>query len=164
MKIRSSKQLKESMSNLDRVVNFKDDSVEVHSDMGIVMTDAYDESIKNVAKVEEIQDELDKKAETIIPEDPEAPLNVKNDYTATLKLDESFDDFDLTEARKRVSARDENDSDKYLDYDMFEFVYELLAAGAKGITNIAPKTPIVYRKKVSYRKNRDGERVPAKAV
>ena len=164
MKIRSSKQLKESMSNLDRVVNFKDDSVEVHSDMDIVMTDAYDESIKNVAKVEEIQDELDKKAETIIPEDPEAPLNVKNDYTATLKLDESFDDFDLTEARKRVSARDENDSDKYLDYDMFEFVYELLAAGAKGITNIAPKTPIVYRKKVSYRKNRDGERVPAKAV
>lgn len=164
MKIKSSKQLKESMANLDRVVNFKNDDVEVHSDMDIVMTDAYDESIKNVETVSDIKDELEKAAEGIVPENPEAPLDVENEYTATLKLDESFEDFDLTEARKRVASRDENDSDKYLDYDMFEFVYELLAAGAKGITNIAPKTPVVWRKKVTYRKNKDGEKIPAKEV
>ena len=164
MKIRSSKQLKESMANLDRVVNFKNDDVEVHSDMDIVMTDAYDESIKNVETVAEIKDELEKEAEGITPENPKAPEVVKNEYTAELKLDESFDDFDLTEARKRVASRDENDTDKYLDYDMFEFVYELLAAGAKGITNIAPKTPVVWRKKVTYRKNKDGEKIPAKEV
>lgn len=164
MKIKSSKQLKESMANLDRVVNFKNDDVEVHSDMDIVMTDAYDESIRNVEAVAEIKDELEKAAEGITPENPEAPFDMENEYTELLKLDESFDDFDLTEARKRVSARDENDTDKYLDYDMFEFVYELLAAGAKGITNIAPKTPVVWRKKVTYRKNKDGVKVPAKEV
>ena len=164
MKIRSSKQLKESMANIDRVVNFKNDDVEVHSDMDIVMTDAYDESIKNVETVAEIKDELEKAADGITPENPEAPLTTKNEYTAELKLDESLEEFDLNEARKRVSARDENDSDKYLDYDMFEFVYELLAAGAKGITNIAPKTPIVYRKKVTYKKDKNGEKVPAKTI
>ena len=164
MKIRSSKQLKESMGNIDRVVNFKNDDVEVHSDMDIVMTDAYDESIKNVETVAEIKDDLEKMADGITPENPEAPLSVKNEYTAELKLDESLEEFNLNEARKRVSARDENDTDKYLDYDMFEFVYELLAAGAKGITNIAPKTPMVWRKKVSYRKNKDGEKVPAKEI
>lgn len=164
MKIRSSKELKESMANIDRVVNFKNDDVEVHSDMDIVMTDAYDESIKNVEKVSEIKDELEKAAEGVTPENPEAPLNVKNEYTAELKLNESLEDFDLTEARKRVASRDENDTDKYLDYDMFEFVYELLAAGAKGITNIAPKTPTVWRKKVIYKKNKDGEKVPSKVV
>lgn len=164
MKIRSSKQLKESMANLDRVVNFKNDDVEVHPDMDIVMTDAYDESIRNVEAIEEIKDDLAKAAESITPDNPEAPAIVKNDYTAELKLDESFEDFDLKEARARVSARDENDGDKYLDYDMFDFVYELLAAGAKGITNIAPKTPVVWRKKVTYRKNKDGNKVPAKEV
>lgn len=164
MKITSSKQLKESMQNLERVVNFKNDDVEVHSDMDVIMTDAYDQSIINQQHMEEILDDLDKQTKDIVEENPEAPIKVKNEYTATLKLDESFDDFDLNEARTRVSARDENDTDKYLDYDMFEFVYELLAAGAKGITNIAPKTPMVWRKKVTYRKNKDGEKVPAKEV
>ena len=152
------------MQNIDRVVNFKNDEVDVHSDMDIVMTDAYDESIKNVEAVAEMKAELEKAAEGITPENPEAPLTVSNEYTATLKLDESFEDFNITEARKNVAARDENDTDKYLDYDMFEFVYELLAAGAKGITNIAPKTPMVWRKKVTYRKNKDGVKVPAKEI
>lgn len=164
MKIRSSKELKESMKNLDNVVNFKDDEVEVHSDMGIVMTAAYDEDIKAEEHIEDLKDELEKAAEGITIEAPEAPMPEVKSYADQIKLDESFDDFDLTEARTRISARDENDTDKYLDYDMFEFVYELLAAGAKGITNIAPKTPVVWRKKVTYRKNKDGVKVPAKEV
>lgn len=164
MRTRSSKQLKESMANIDRVVNFKNDDVEVHSDMDIVMTDAYDESIKNVETVAEIKDELEKAADGVTPEDPEAPAPIKNIYTTGLKIDESLEEFNLSEARKKVAARDENDTDKYLDYDMFEFVYELLAAGAKGITNIAPKTPVVWRKKVTYRKNKNGDKVPAKEV
>ena len=162
MKIRSSKELKESMKNLDNVVNFKDDEVEVHSDMDIVMTAAYDEDIKAEKHVEEIKDELEEKAEDVILEDPESPMPEVKPYTDKLKLDESFEDFSLNEAR--ISARDENDTDKYLDYDMFEFVYELLAAGAKGITNIAPKTPVEWRKKVTYRKDANGNRVPAKEV
>lgn len=164
MKIRSSKELKESMKNLDNVVNFKDDEVEVHSDMDIVMTAAYDEDIKAEEHIEEIKTELEEKVEDVILEDPEAPMPEVETYAEQLKLDESLEDFSLTEARKRIASRDENDTDKYLDYDMFEFVYELLAAGAKGITNIAPITPVVYRKKVTYRKDKDGNRVPAKAV
>ena len=160
MKIVNRKQLNESMPNVARVVS--NDNIEVHSDMNIIMADAYEQSLENIENVSEITLELEERADGITPEDPEAPMEAETDYTKQLKLDESLEDIDLQEAAKGVAARDDNDSDKYLDYDMFEFVYELLAAGAKGITNLAPKTPIVYRKKVTYRKNKDGERVPSK--
>ena len=160
MKIVNRKQLNESMPNVARVVS--NDNIEVHSDMNIIMADAYEQSLENIEKVAEITLELEERADGITPEDPEAPMEAETDYTKQLKLDESLEDFDLQEAAKGVAARDDNDSDKYLDYDMFEFVYELLAAGAKGITNLAPKTPIVYRKKITYRKGADGERIPSK--
>ena len=163
MKIRSSKALKESLENIEKVIEN-----EVHIDPVLatdtVLVDAYIDDKAAKERVEEIITELDEVAEETVVETPEAPMNTENGYTETFKLDESFDDFDLNEARERIAARDENDTDKYLEYDMFEFVYELLAAGAKGITNIAPKTPVVWRKKVTYRKNKDGEKVPAKEV
>ena len=145
-KYKSSKELKEAMQNVERVVNFKDDAVEVHADLDLLTADAYDQDITAQAHVEEVLDELeDKVDETITPESPAAEIEIKNEYTAPLKLDEGLTDFNLTEARTRISARDENDTDLYLDYDMSEFVYELLSAGSKGITNIAPKTPLVEK-------------------
>lgn len=148
-KIRSSRELKESMNNLDRVINFQHDDLDVHSDIDIVMADAYDQDIEAAEAVADILDELDKKAEDVTEETPEAPMNVDNNmYTTQLKLDEDFKDFTLVEdgRKNRVAARDEDEGDLYLEYNMLEFVYELLSAGSKGITNVAPKTPIVHRK------------------
>lgn len=144
-KIRSSKELRESMENLERVVNFEGDNVDLHAQIDVVMADAYDEDLAAKEHVAEVMDNLTKDADSIVPNMPEAKLPTENKYTTQLKLDENLIDFKLTEARPRTAARDENDSDKYLDYDMLEFVTELLSSGSKGITNIAPIRPQVMR-------------------
>lgn len=140
-KIRSSKELRESMENLERVVNFEDDNVDVHAEIDVVMADAYDGDLAAKEHVAEVMDNLTKDVDDIVPGMPEAELPTENKYTTQLKLDENLTDFKLTEE----NARDETDSDKYLDYDMLEFVYELLSSGSKGITNIAPIRPQVMR-------------------
>lgn len=146
MKIRSSKELKESMKNLDNVVNFKDDEVEVHSDMDIVMTAAYDEDIKAEEHIEEVKKELEQNTKDIIPENPEAPMPEVKQYTGQLKLDEDLEDFDLKDGRSRkVPSRGADEGNRYLSYDMFEFVSELLT-GKDCNTNPAPITPIVWRR------------------
>jgi hypothetical protein len=147
MKIRSSKELKESMKNLDNVVNFKNDEVEVHSDMNLVMTAAYDEDIKAEEHLTEISDELDKKAEGITPEDPEAPAPEENIYSEQLKLDEALEDFEIRKdgRSRKQKVRGEDEGDVYLDYSMYDFVSELLS-GKDCNTNPAPITPIVWRR------------------
>lgn len=144
-KIKSSKALKESMQNVDRVI--ENELLDTHVEIDPILADAYEQDKEIELHVEETLDELNKKGEEVVEDTPEAPMPVSNAYTEQFKLDESLQDFSITEARSRVAARDENDGDKYLDYDMLEFVYELLSSGSKGITNIAPKTPMVHRKK-----------------
>ena len=151
IKYRSSKQLKEAMENLSKVIDFETDNVDVHSEIDIVMADAYADDLAAEENKNAVIEERTKEAEDVILDAPEAPMDVKTDYTEQLKLDESIEDFKLHEdgRKHRIAARDENDTDLYLDYDMLEFVAEVLSAGSKGITNISPKTPIVtvYDKK-----------------
>ena len=148
MKIRSSKELKEAIQNVDRVIE-NESNIDPVITVDPILADAYEQNKAAEEHVEEVLTELDKKAEEVVEENPEAPLALKNEYTNQIKLDESIEDFRLNEdgRKSRIAARDENDTDLYLDYDMLEFVYELLSAGSKGITNIAPKTPLVHRKK-----------------
>ena len=146
-KIRSSKQLKESMQNIDKVIDNELLNAEIALDINTA--NAYIEDKEAVKHVEEVLVELDEKAADIIEESPAAEMLIKNVYTKQLKLDESIEDFRLQEdgRKHRIAARDEAEGDLYLEYDMLEFVYELLSAGSKGITNIAPKTPLVHRSK-----------------
>lgn len=146
MKIRSSKELKESIQNVDRVIE-NEISIEPVIEIDTVLASAVIDNKKAEEQVTEILSELDKLGENVVEENPEAPMPTENMYTQSLKLDESIENFTLVEdgRKNRVSARDENDTNLYLDYDMLEFVYELLSAGSKGITNIAPKTPLVKR-------------------
>ena len=147
-KIRSSRELKESIDNVTKVI---DNNVNIDPVVAIdpVMVDAIDQNKATEEYVAEIVDELTKAAEDVIEDSPEAKLTVKNDYTKQLTLDESIEDFRLIEdgRKNRIAARDESEGDIYLEYNMLEFVYELLSAGSKGITNIAPKTPLVHRSK-----------------
>ena len=140
--------LNESIENIEAAFSSGIDPVLA---VDLVLADAYKKSQEAKEHVEEVVDELDKKAEDVILDTPEAKLPMENEYTKQLKLDESIEDFRLQEdgRKNRVAARDENDTDLYLDYDMMEFVYELLSSGSKGITNIAPKTPTVHRRKTS---------------
>ena len=151
IKYRSSRQLKEAMENIARVVEFETDNIDVHSDIDVITADAYADDLVAEENKNNVIEERTKEAEDVILDAPEAPMDVKNEYTEQLKLDESIEDFRLQEdgRKNRVKARDENDTAKYLDYDMLEFVAELLSAGSKGITNISPKTPVVtvYDKK-----------------
>ena len=160
---KSTKQMKENLENIKLVIDENDVEVPAVVSVDPVTADAYISNVKAEENLDEMEKELEEKAEEAFEDvEPVFGETIENMYTAPLKLDESLEDFKLVEARERVAARDENDSDKYLEYDMFEFTHELLAAGSKGITNIAPKTPTVWRKKVRYVKDSEGNRVPGK--
>lgn len=117
----------ESIENLKRVVEVKDDNVEVVGDMGVVMADAYAESIKNDEHVEEVKDELEKKADDIKTENPDTGKEVKNEFTAKLVLDEAMDDYVAPQPSKPTKVYDDDQFDTYWDMDMFDFIYELVS-------------------------------------
>ena len=143
-KIRSSRELKESIENVTKVI---DNEINVDPVVSIdpVMVDAVQQNKEAEEHVAEVLDELDKAAEDIIEEDPKAELPVKNAYTAQLKLDESIEDFRIDGRSHKVGARGEDEGDSHLDYSMYEFVSELLS-GKNCNTNPAPITPIVWRR------------------
>lgn len=117
----------ESLENLKRVVDVKDDNVEVVGDMGVVMADAYAESVKNEEHVEEVKDELDKKADAVKTENPDTGKEVENEFTAKLVLDEDLDDFSVAEKNVRTKVYEDDRFDIYWDMDMFDFIYELVS-------------------------------------
>lgn len=117
----------ESIENLKRVVEVKDDNVEVVGDMGVVMADAYAESIKNDEHVEEVKDELEKKADDIKTENPDTGKEVKNEFTAKLVLDEAMEDYVAPQPSKPTKVYDDDQFDTYWDMDMFDFIYELVS-------------------------------------
>ena len=106
--------------------------------MDHVMVDAYLQSEKVDKHLQEVTDELNEKAESVILDPPadNAEKMPKNMYTENkLKLEEDFSDFEsgIKESPKkdgrshRQATRDENDGNKFLDYDMFTFVHDLFA-------------------------------------
>ena len=116
----------ESIENLRRVVD--NDHVEVEGMMDVVMADAYAESVDNSKHVDEVKDELSKKADPIVTDSPDTGKDVKNEYTAKLVLDESVEDFTLTKSNdgRANKVYEDDDEDDYLDYDMFDFIYGLV--------------------------------------
>ena len=107
-----------AMENMNKVIDNK--IAPANTEIDVVTTNAVLEDKEAVEHVEEVKDELNKRAEEIKTEDPAAPeVKVKNIYTK-LKLEESVSDFDVK------SLADDSDEDDYLDYDMFDFAYGLV--------------------------------------
>lgn len=123
----------ESIENLKKVVDNKE-NVSTVTSLDPVETDAYSQSEAASKHSEDVKDELDKKASTVVTSSPDTGKEIKNDYTAQLILDENMSDFNLSEEDKepvtdgrahKFYDNDENEDD-YLDYDMFDFIYGLV--------------------------------------
>ena len=122
MKKRMTKPMNESIDSLDRVVKGE---VEANAHLDTTEAVAYDESNKADKRVEEIKNELDKKADGINGDAPESPkVKTNNTYTKTYKLDESVEDFAIG-TMSLDDFSDEEDYDYYLDFDMFDFIHKL---------------------------------------
>lgn len=110
-----------AINNIAKVV--ENDLVDNSVVIDPVTADAYIEDVASSEAVETVIDELNKKAEEVATESPEAPeVKVKSIYTDKLKLSESVEDFKLD----WQNLSDESDEDEYLDYDMFDFVYGIV--------------------------------------
>ena len=156
-------ELNEKIENLEQVMTNK--VAEPVAAMDHVMVDAYLQSEKVDKHLQEVADELNEKAEAVILDPPadNAEKMPKNMYTENkLKLEEDFSDFEsgIKESPKkdgrshRQSTRDENDGNKFLDYDMFTFVHDLFA-GQNCNTNPAPKTPMLDNVRIVNRKTKE---------
>lgn len=95
--------------------------------LDVTMANACVESAETQAYVDNVKSKLETQAQNISQEEekPEEKNPVENTFTATLKLDESIEDFNLQDGRSRKVYEDE-DEDPYLDYDMFDFIYGLV--------------------------------------
>lgn len=110
-----------AINNIAKVI--ESDKINSGAGMDIVTAEAYVEDAVASEHTEEVFTELEKKAEEVATESPEAPeVKVKSIYTDKLKLSESVEDFKLD----WNSLSDESDDDDYLDYDMFDFVYGIV--------------------------------------
>ncbi len=145
MKIRSSRELKESIQNVDRVI--ENELLDTTVVIDPVLADAYEQNKEIELQVEKTLEELTDKAEELILKSPESTMKAKNEYTKQLKLDEAIEDFDIVKdgRSRKVATRGEDEGNRYLDYSMFDFVSELLT-GKDCNTNPAPITPIVWRR------------------
>lgn len=140
----------EALDNVHKVVD--EQSPEVVAQVDIVTAEAIQADKAASAHVDDVNNELNKAAETVAPEKTEEPkTDVKNDFTAKLVLDESMQDFQLHEAPKlREDGRankvtDDDGMNTYLDYDMFDFVYGLVTDCYP-----VPKNPISSPKKRKF--------------
>lgn len=113
----------ESFENVKRVVDYNKDNISTVGEMDLVTKDAYDNSIDNSAHVEEVVTELNSKAEEITLDNPDTGKEIKTPYTKKLTLDESIEDFNID----KLNKEDEADV-TYLDFDMFDFVYNLVSS------------------------------------
>lgn len=119
----------ESFENVKRVVT--NDNMSTIGGMGIVMADAYNEAEENDKHIKKVNDELKTqfddtsigKASKSKSDDAKAPV------TAKLTLDEKLEDFSVSgTSTSRVYEED----DSILDYDMFNFIYDLVASETDG--------------------------------
>lgn len=117
--------------NIDKVIELEPQVVQDPATAA-----AYKDSEKNKVYVTNVTAELDKSAEAVVPEKPEeVKVSSENMYTKKLKLDEDV----FTRPERVASTTDED----FLDFDMFDFVYGLVAD-----TDPKPKNPLGRR----YRK------------
>lgn len=111
-----------ALDNVKRVV--ENEPLEVGAHVDLTMAAAYEESIAAAEHVDEVLTELNKTAESVAPDTPEVP-KVKEDsiYTKKLKLDESIEEFNFADI-----DGSKDDDDRYVDFDMFDFIYSLFSS------------------------------------
>ena len=136
-----------ALDNLENVLTDKDIPANVEVDP--VTANAYIESKKAAEHVEEVKEELEERAEEIATKNPEEPeVKGKDMYTTKLTLDESLEDFDINaDIKKRVNDED----DRYLDFDMFDFIYNLFSSETDSL--IRPKKALSNIKSKRGRSN-----------
>lgn len=132
---------RESLENVKRVIT--NDNMKTIGSMGIVMTDAYNEAEANDKHNEKIKKDLKKQFDDSAI--GKASNTKTDDVTAILTLDEGLEDFTLEE---ETAGRVYEEDDSILDYDMFNFIYDLVASETDGRF----KHPLpVPGKRVSFR-------------
>ena len=110
-----------ALDNIDAVVN-NDTPVDATVVLDPVTAAAYNDSVTAADHRTEVEEELEEKAEDIIPEAVEEPkIKEDNIYTKKLKLDEGIEDFKLIDGSK-------DDADRYTEFDMFDFIYSLFSS------------------------------------
>lgn len=150
MKIRSSKELKESIQNVDRVI--ENELLDTHVEIDPVLADAYEQNKEIELHVEKTLAELNKRAEEVVEESPEAPVATENVYTTQLKLDEGMNDFKLNEdGRSHAAPKADDWEEEYLEYDMARFVSGLCG----GEDYPKPLSPLGRRMKTFQSGSRD---------
>lgn len=111
-----------ALDNVKKVI--ENDAVEtsVHIDPATAV--AYEESVMAAEHVADVEEELNKQAEEITLNSPETP-EVKQDsiYTKKLTLDESIEEFKFSDI-----DGSKDDSDRYVEFDMFDFIYSLFSS------------------------------------
>lgn len=141
----------EAIDNVAKVIKDKD-GIEIEGVVNLATAEAYAQSEKVDKHLQEVKDDLAEKAEAVITENPGTGPEIKNVYTAKLTLDEGLNDFNIESSlapkkadgrAHRMDAFDENEGNRYLEYDMFTFVHELFT-GQHCNTNPAPITPVIY--------------------
>lgn len=123
-----------ALKNIDKVVDGETAPLEASTHVDLVTAAAYQDSVAAAEHVEEVSKELEEKAEEITTEAPEAP-KVKEDsvYTKKYVLDESIEDFSTSTQKTRVN----DDADRYVNFDMFDFIYNLFSSETDAL--IRPK-------------------------
>lgn len=143
-----------AIENLKRVIENEETPVDAVTALDVTTVDAYQADAAATARVEEVKDELEKRADDATLEGETVETKVpQNDYTKEVKLtlDESFNDFSITEADEVLApvedgrshkTMEDDDEDDYLDYDMFDFIYGLVTDTWPKPKNPLPKKRI----------------------
>lgn len=127
-----------ALDNVTKVLDAEDKDVVVDLDLNMA---AAQQDSKNAAEhVVELLDDLEDAAKSVVPDTPTAPkVPEDNMYTKKLTLDESIEDFNIKEAKTRSN----DDKDRYVEYDMYHFIYDLFSSETdslvrplKALTNI----------------------------
>ena len=109
-----------AVDNIAKVA--ENETIPANTELDPTMANAYVESKEAAEHVNEVEEELNKKAEEVVTNNPEAPeVKEKNMYTK-LTLDESVEEYKAPYA----DLSDESDEDEYLDYDMYDFIYGIV--------------------------------------
>lgn len=133
---------KDTLKTLTQVVT--DPQITPTVDMDVTLANAYIEHQKNQDRVDEIQAELEKKADSIKIESPDTGKDIKNNYTKKLTLEEDFEDFSISSSTVTpilkedvMDDEDDDDWDPHLDYSMMDFLYDCFR-GLQGNSNRNP--------------------------
>ena len=111
-----------ALENIKDIV--ENDTIETSVHLDPTTAVAYEDSVKAAEHVAEVEDQLQKEAESIVTDAPEAP-KVKEDsmYTKKIKLDESISEFSFSDI-----DGSKDDDDRYVEFDMFDFIYSLFSS------------------------------------